>query len=395
MLLQGEVHMLLSDIESMTRQDLFDAGATRWSNSDIDRAIDKAVDRYTAYTPNIVFIDYQMQPYQRTYPYPQSWNPAYPVLWIEKIFYPLQVYGSQYLPPTVAPTLTIAAGTGLSIGTYLYLVTFLTQGGETPAGLAASVATSSGNQRINLSNIPIAPSLPVQPGVATNNAIGRNIYRTLVGGSTFFYLTSLPDNTTTTYNDTAADSVLIGKPQPPTVNTSGVMVWPPYERNFSEYSNLYDSTAALAAGGNMGLMGLPGDASGPTGVQAPSFTLNLSPVELPKDNSLAMRIFYATKHQLDANGSTIPEIHRDIITLGACAYAIEAYQVPQNDNFEFQDGSLRDRVDDSMIARAWRDTAKVKMDQFEARLIEIKQQRDFAASSRAHWGDIPVHWNRL
>jgi hypothetical protein len=235
----------------------------------------------------------------------------------------------------------------------------------------------------------------MQPGVATNNVIGRNIYRTLVGGSTFFYLTSLPDNTTTIYTDSTADGGLAGKPQPPTVNTSGVMIWPPCERNFSEYSNLYDSSAALAAGGNMGLMGAVGDGSGPTGTQAPTFTLNLSPTELPKDNSLAMRIFYATKHQLDANGSTIPEIHRDIIVLGACAYAIEAYQIPTNDNFDFQDGSLRDRVDDSMIPKAWLALAQHKMNQFEARLVEIKQQRDFAASARTHFGDIPIRWNRL
>src|SRR5438046_6491900 len=107
--------MLLSDIETMTRQDLFDTGATRWATSDIDRAIDKAVDRYTAYAPNIVFSDYQMQPYQRTYPYPQSWNSAYPVLWIERILYPLQVYGSQYLPPTAPPNLATAAGLGLGL----------------------------------------------------------------------------------------------------------------------------------------------------------------------------------------------------------------------------------------------------------------------------------------
>jgi hypothetical protein len=35
------------------------------------------------------------------------------------------------------------------------------------------------------------------------------------------------------------------------------------------------------------------------------------------------------------------------------------------------------------------------MTQFEARLQEIKQQRDFAASSRAHWGDIAARWPRL
>ena len=235
----------------------------------------------------------------------------------------------------------------------------------------------------------------MQPGVATNNVIGRNIYRTLAGGSTFFYLASLPDDTTTTYNDSNADSVLVGKPQPPTINTSGVMVWPPYERSFSEYSNIYDSNTALAAGGNMGLMGLPGDGSGPTGTQSPAFTLNLSPVELPKDNSWVMRVFYATKHQLDANGNTIPEIHRDIIVLGAVAYALEAYQIPTNDNFDFQDGSLRDRVDDTAIPGSWLKTAQYKMGQFIDRLVEIKQQRDFAASARVHFGDIPLRWNCL
>ncbi len=387
--------MLLSDIETMTRQDLFDTGATRWQTSDIDRAIDKAVDRYSAYYPNVVFCDMQMQPYQRTYPYPQSWNPAYPVLWIEKILYPLQVYGSQYLPPTTAPTLAIVAGTGLGIGVYQYLVTFLTQGGETPAGPAASITTTSGNQKVALSNIPLAPSQPMQPGVATNNIIGRSIYRTLAGGNTFYYLTSQPDNTTTTYNDQATDSSLAGKPQPPTVNTSGVMLWPPYERGFSEYSNMYDSSTALATGGNMALMGAVGDGSGPTGTQSPSFTLNLLPLELPKDNSLVMRVFYATKQQLDASGSTIPEVHRDVIVLGAVAYALEAYQIPTNDNFDFQDGALRDRVNDTAIPGSWLKTAQYKMQQFLNRLLEIKQQRDFASSSRAHWGDIPLGWDRL
>jgi hypothetical protein len=108
-----------------------------------------------------------------------------------------------------------------------------------------------------------------------------------------------------------------------------------------------------------------------------------------------MRIFYATKHQLDVNGSTIPEIHRDIIVLGACAYAMEAYQVPQNDNFAFEDGNVRDRIDDSMIPRSWINTAQYRMHQFVERLIEIKQQRDFATSARAHWGDIAIRYNRL
>jgi hypothetical protein len=387
--------MLLTDIETMVRQDLFDTAATRWANSDIDRAIDKAVDRYSQYYPNITFVDMPMQPYQRTYPYPQSWNSNYPALWIEKVLYPLQVYGSQYAPPISAPTANAVAGAGLNVQTYSYQVTFLTQGGETLPGPAVTVTTTSGNQQVRLTNIPFAPAQPLMPGVATNNVIGRNIYRTQDGGSAFYLLTTLQDNTTTTYIDSTADSSLSGMPQPPTLNTSGVMVWPPYERAFSEYSNMYDSNTALAAGGNMGLMGAVGDSRGSTGTQSPSFTLNLGPTELPKDNTLLMRVFYATKQQLDTSGSTIPEVHRDIIVLGAVAYSLEAYQVPTNDNFVFQDGGLRDHVDDTHIPASWLVTAQYKMQQFEARLTEIKQQRDFASSARSHWGDIPLRWTRL
>ncbi len=51
--------MLLSDVETAVRQDLFDSvGANqRWQTSDIDRAIDKALDRYSSVYPNIVYID--------------------------------------------------------------------------------------------------------------------------------------------------------------------------------------------------------------------------------------------------------------------------------------------------------------------------------------------------
>lgn len=388
--------MLLSDVETKVRQDLFDTGATRWITSDIDRGIDKAVDRYSAYYPNVVFTDIQMQPYQRTYPYPTPWNASYPVMWLEKVLYPLQVYGTQFNAPSSAPTATKAAGSGLSSGVYQYLVTYLTQGGETTAGTTVSVTTTGGNDQVNLTNIPIAPNNTAIPGIATNNVIGRNVYRTLVGGSTFYLLTAIQDNTTTTYTDTTADASLSGQPQPPTVNTSGVMVWPPQERNFSEYSNLFDSNTALAAGGNMGAMGAIGrQGADPTDLTSPSFTLNISPSELPKDNTLVMRVFYACKQQLDSSGSTIPEIHRDIIVLGAVAYCMEAYQVPTNDNFDFQDGGLRDRIDDTKIPLSWLATAKYKMQQFEDRLTEIKQQRDFASSARAHWGDIPYRYTRL
>jgi hypothetical protein len=390
--------MLLSDVENMVRQDLFDPlgnPSQRWQTSDIDRAIDKAVDRYSQYYPNIVYTDMATQPYQRTYPYPQPWNAAYPVWWIERILYPLQYYGSYYNPPAAGMTASAVTGSGLGIGAYQYAVTFLSQGGETTPSPLVGVTTSSGHTQVNLAAIPLGPAQTSTPGIATNTVIGRNLYRTVMGGSQLLLLATIQDNTTTSYVDTAPDSSLTGKPAPPAVNTSGVMLWPPFERSFSEYSNIFDSSAALASGGNLGIQGGIGTGLSNAGSVTPTFTLALSGAELPLDNTLVMRIFYATKHQLDANGSTIPEIHRDVIVLGACAYAMEAYEVPTNDNFDFQDGALRDRIDDTKIPAAWLSAAKNKMQQFEARLLEIKQQRDFASSSRAQWGDIPSRWPRL
>ncbi|HEY0755439.1 MAG TPA: hypothetical protein VGD98_15890 [Ktedonobacteraceae bacterium] len=382
----------LATIEAAVRADLFDPGAARWATSDIDRAIDKAIDHYTQYYPNINWVDMPTQPYQRTYPYPTPANPAYPVLWIERILMPLQVYGSFFTPAPGGPTLA-QGGAGNVNGTVQYCVTFLSQGGETTAGPASSITVS--NKQVQLSNIAQGASSVQIPAIAVNTVIGRNIYRTLAGGSVFYLLTTIMDNTTTVYLDNMLDAGIVTQVNSPAVNTSGVMYWPPFERPFSEFSNLFDSTYALAAGGNMGAQGAVGSTPSQIGAVQQTFTLKLGSAELPQDSTLVMRVFYATKHQLDSNGSTIPEIHRDIIALGACAYALEAYQVPTNDNFEFQDGALRDRVDDSKIPLAWLQAARNKMSQFENRLREIKQQRDFASSTRTHWGDIASRYQRL
>lgn len=390
--------MMLSDVETLVRQDLFDpvGGASlRWATSDLDRAIDKAVIRYSQYYPNIVYADMATQPYQRTYPYPSTWNSSYALWWLERVIYPLQAYGSQFTAPAVAPSATSGTGAGLGIGTYQYALTFLSQGGETPPSPLTNVNTTTGNQKVQLSALALGPTTTLLPGTATNTVIGRNLYRSQVGGTVLYLLATLQDNSTTSYSDTLPDSNLVGRPQPPTVNTSGVMLWPPLEREFAEYSNLFDSTNALAAGGNLGLQGTVGVGNSPTGSVTPTFTLKLSSAELPQDNTQVMRVFYATKHQLDTNGSTIPEVHRDIITLGATAYAMEAYQVPTNDNFDFQDGALHDRVDDTKIPQAWYMSIQTKLSQFETRLQEVKQQRDFAYGARVHWGDIPARWSRL
>ena len=389
--------MLLTDIETFVRQDLFDplGSNQRWQTSDIDRAIDKAVERYSQYYPNLAFSDLPTEPFQRTYPYPQSWNPNYPVWWIERILFPLQAFGSSFASPPTGMTALLASGTVLGIGSYQYALTFLTPGGETTPSPLLSVTTTSGNQQVSLSNIPVGPATTATPGVAANSVTGRNLYRTQVNGTQLFLLATLTDNTSTVYSDSTADSLLASRPLVPLVNTSGVMFWPPREREFAEYSNLFDSTSALAAGGNLGAQGSVGDAQSPESAQTQNFTLKLSLAELPQDNSLIMRVFYATKHQLDSSGSTIPEVHRDIIVTGAVAYAMLAYQVPTNDNFDFQDGALRDRIDDTKIPLTWLNAAQARLQQFEARLSEIKNQRDFASASRAQWGDVAYRWARL
>jgi hypothetical protein len=389
--------MLLSDIEAAARQDLFDPAGTnqRWQTSDLDRAIDKAVERYSQYYPNIAFADLASEPFQRTYPYPQPWNASYPAWWIERILFPLQAASSVFAPPPAGMVATLAAGSALGVGSYQYAVTFLTPGGETTPSPLTGITTTGGNQQVNLSAIPTGVTVAGTPGVAVNTVIGRNLYRTQLNSGQLFLLATLADNTSVTYTDSTGDGQLASRPPAPAVNTSGVMFWPPYEREFAEYSNLFDSSAALAVGGNQGAQGSVGEAQSPESALTRSFTLKLSNAELPQDNTLVMRIFYATKHQLDNAGTTIPEVHRDIIVLGATAYAMQAYQVPTNDNFDFQDGTLRDRIDDTHIPQSWLAATHARLQQFEARLSEIKNQRDFASSSRVHWGDIAYRWPRL
>lgn len=103
-----------------------------------------------------------------------------------------------------APTAAAQAGTGLGIGVYQYAVLFgkAGQAGFSGLGAAVSVTTTSGNQAVGLSNIPLGPA-------GTND---RLLYRTTVGGSTFGYLGHLGNNTATTFVDTTPDGSLGGAP---------------------------------------------------------------------------------------------------------------------------------------------------------------------------------------
>ena len=56
---------------------------------------------------------------------------------------------------------------------------------------------------------------------------------------------------------------------------------------------------------------------------------------------------------------------------------------------------LRDRVDDTSIPQSWLAAIEQRRAQFDMRLQEVKNQRDFATSARVHWGDIATRWPRL
>lgn len=107
-----------------------------------------------------------------------------------------------------------AAGSGLSVGLYRYRETFLVGSGgatETAGGTEWTVTTTNGNQQVNLSALPTGGT----------TVVARRLYRTKVGGATNteLFLTTIWDNTTTTYTDTTPDPSL-GNAYPTVGNTT-------------------------------------------------------------------------------------------------------------------------------------------------------------------------------
>lgn len=104
-----------------------------------------------------------------------------------------------------APTLALTTGSALGIGNYTYGISFQNGlNGETKPGPTATLATTSGNQAINLSSIPTGPA----------GTTARRVYRSKVGTSSpLFLVTTIADNSTTTYADTTADASLVTQSQ--------------------------------------------------------------------------------------------------------------------------------------------------------------------------------------
>jgi len=102
-------------------------------------------------------------------------------------------------------------GSGSLTGSYFYAVTFVTATGETNLGGISSISLTA--QQVNISAIQIDSS---------GLAIARNIYRTTAGGSTYHYLTTIADNTTTTFTDNIPDSNLPTIDSTTISNTTGL-----------------------------------------------------------------------------------------------------------------------------------------------------------------------------
>jgi uncharacterized phiE125 gp8 family phage protein len=117
----------------------------------------------------------------------------------------LRVDASNVEPaPLSAPTAALAspaASGNLSAGAYRYKVTFVTADGETepsPAGDVVTVANPASNGQVSLTSIPLG-------GAAVT---ARKVYRTAAGGSSYLLLTTISNNTATTYTDNVADASL-------------------------------------------------------------------------------------------------------------------------------------------------------------------------------------------
>lgn len=124
--------------------------------------------------------------------------------------------------PIAAPVVTgmaaaATSGGNLTNGAYKYVVTYAFDGGETLQSAAVTMTSAGANKTGSLTGIPVS---------ADPRITRRKIYRTQVGGSTYSWVATLGDNTTTTYTDAAADTTIniasvVATKVPPTHGTAG------------------------------------------------------------------------------------------------------------------------------------------------------------------------------
>lgn len=102
--------------------------------------------------------------------------------------------------PLTAPTVAVGAATGPT-GTFNYYTTFLSADSHHSAVGSKSAGVTVTDQKINLTAIPTCP--------AGQGCIGRALWRNKDGTPDYFLVTTINDNTTTTYTDGMLDAALV------------------------------------------------------------------------------------------------------------------------------------------------------------------------------------------
>jgi len=139
-----------------------------------------------------------------------------------------------------APTSSVSLATGSAgalTGVYQYGVTFVYDDDAEESSLSPTSSLTLSAQKCELTSIPRGQDNPtLNPGVTK-----RNIYRTEAGGSRFYYLATIENDTATVYTDNAADTALDTDDEAP--NDNGIPPRAKYIQSFANrvwYANVLD-----------------------------------------------------------------------------------------------------------------------------------------------------------
>jgi uncharacterized phage protein gp47/JayE len=142
------------------------------------------------------------------------------------------------IPDPGVPTAPTAADSGSAgnpvAGTYEYVITFVTAGGETAQGASSTPLTIGAAHQINLTAIPLGG-----PGTTQ-----RKIYRQRDGGG-YRFVAALANNTATTYTDNILEASL-GAAPPVDSTAESVVVTAEAEEAGAAYNALVGTITGLA-----------------------------------------------------------------------------------------------------------------------------------------------------
>ena len=129
-------------------------------------------------------------------------EPATEPVTVAEVMASCRIDSSNQEPAPAAPTVALGSGAGnVDNGAHRYRITFVAADGETQGGdisSAVTVADKTATGKVELTAIPLGGSL----------VTSRKIYRTAAGGSIYYLLATIANNTATAYTDNIADASL-------------------------------------------------------------------------------------------------------------------------------------------------------------------------------------------